>query len=329
MQSNREERDDLTRITGIGNVRQRWLDETFSARTYADVAALYPDEIEAQLKAEGKPYSRSEIELWPEEAAAFAAEKARAAMHATANLSNPATGNSPKEGSNPGKTKPQKGRDEPWKPVATFIVEFQARHIGDRAIEYQTKISHHDTDKEKEWSGIESEGLGPWMVEHAGSKLRAEAPAAAVAEAEAEPETRTALTERLAVAITGLRIYQPAGTEVALAPGKNGRPHGGQIQAGDPFAIEVCFELGEQAAALGKREIPYRARFYTQNRATREKAHLGEAEPGLFSAARATYSARLAGITLPAGNFRLQVVVLAEEENVTPAYFEMPVLRAQ
>ena len=317
--------DDLTKISGIGGVRQRWLDETFGARTYADVAALYADEIEAQLKAEGKPYSRSEIELWPEEAAALAAEKSRAAMHATANPSNP------NPGSNPKKTKAQKGTDEPWKPVATFIVEFQARRTGDRAIEYQTKISHHDTDKEKEWPGIESEGLGAWMVEHAGDKLCAEAPAAPVAEAEAKatPPAKAVPSERLSVIITGLRLFQPAGTEVMLASGKNGRPHGGYIQAGDPFVIEASFELGEQAAALGKREIPYRAQFYTQNRTTGEKAHLGQAEPGLFSAARATYSARLAGITLPAGSFRLQVVVLAEEENVAPAYFELSMLRAQ
>ena len=45
--------DDLTAIRGIGASRQRWLAQEFGVRTYVQLAALAPDEIEARLKSAG------------------------------------------------------------------------------------------------------------------------------------------------------------------------------------------------------------------------------------------------------------------------------------
>ena len=63
MQAIKEEYDDLTKITGIGPARKSWLAEVFGVRTYDDLAALSVDDIVAQFRTEGKPYSRSDIEL--------------------------------------------------------------------------------------------------------------------------------------------------------------------------------------------------------------------------------------------------------------------------
>lgn len=48
MEANETRYDDLTKISGIGAARQQWLARSFGVRTYADLAALLADEIEAQ-----------------------------------------------------------------------------------------------------------------------------------------------------------------------------------------------------------------------------------------------------------------------------------------
>lgn len=333
MQASEEERDDLTKITGIGRARQLWLAERFGVHTYDDLAALSADDIETQFKAENKPYSRSETEHWPQEAAELAAKKAQLSIRTTAESSVSEIGNSPANEIQPNEPQPKeamakRSQGGQWKPVATFIVEFQTRRTKDQVIEQRTKVNYHDTDQQVVWPGVESERIGRWMVEQAGDKLHQEIQEVPAVEPEAELVTEAALPVRLSVTVTDLRIYQPAGAEISLALGKNGQPYAGVIRAGYPFAVEADFEIGEQATAvIGEREILYRAQFYTQNRSTRDKVHLGDAEPGSLFSGKANYSAMLSGIALPPGTYRLQIVVIAESENVVPGYLKLPMLR--
>jgi hypothetical protein len=326
----------LTRITGIKRKRQLWLFEVFSVRTYEDLAALLPGDIVARLKAEGKPYSRAEVELWPQEAAELAEKKAQQSSRTTAELSATEVGNSPPRGSNPNpargsnpkKAKTQRAQGELWKPVATFIVEFQTRRTKDQAIEQRTFVDYHDTEHNVDYPGIEIEQIGPWMVQMAGDKLHREIQRGPTAEPKTEGVKEEALPARIATTVTGLRLFQPAGTEISLASGQDGRPSTGTIRAGEPFTAEAEFEIGEQeAATIGRRKIPYQVQFYTENRSTRDRTHLGNAEPGLLTGGKASYSAMLGEITLPRGTYRLRVVVIVESENANLGYLELPMLR--
>lgn len=68
MNTSNRKSDDLTKINGIGPVRQEWLRESLDVYTFRDLAVLSVDEIESRLKTEGKIISRSEIEAWIDQA---------------------------------------------------------------------------------------------------------------------------------------------------------------------------------------------------------------------------------------------------------------------
>jgi hypothetical protein len=330
MQASKEERDDLTKITGIGPARQSWLAEVFGARTYDDLAALSADDIKAQLKAESKPYSRGEIDLWPPKAAELAA-KAKMGVESDCEQAEPKPTHSPSEKVRPEAKVPIPAtREEQWRQIAFFNVEFQERRVKGREIERRTRVNYHETDQEVVWPGFQGEQICQWITERLGDKLRAETQEAPAAELKAAPLAEEALPGRLSLTVTGLRLYQPAGMEAPLALDENGRPDLGVVNASSPFAVEARFEIGEQAAAvIEKQEIPYQVQFYAHNRSTGDKAHLGSAGPGLLFAGKASYSAMIRAITLPPGIYRLQVVVILEAENVVPGYLELPLLRVQ
>lgn len=128
--------DDLTRIKGIGKTRQQWLREKLNVSSLQDLAALSPDKIEAKLKADGQIVSRTTIELWVVQAAQLA-----------------------------GATTPVMSKDAGWKPIASFVVEFQENEVGSVVPERRTKAHHVEADKNQMWSGIEHEELCAWMVQ--------------------------------------------------------------------------------------------------------------------------------------------------------------------
>jgi len=323
MQGNEKKHDDLTQITGIGAARQRWLAEVFGVRTYDDLAALSADAIEAQLNAESKPYSRSEIELWPQEAAELATKKAQLSIRTTAESSVSEVGNSPAKESNSKEAMAPRAQGGQWKPVATFIVEFQTRRTKDQVIEQRTKVNYHDTDQQVVWPGVESQRISRWMVEQAGDKLHPETEE--IQRPELIVNAQPQVAARLSVTVTRIGVYQPAGTEVPLALGKNGRPNFGAVNASNPFTLEADFELSEEATAIiGEQGILYTAKFYAHNRLTGDKIHLGDAETGVLVRGEATYSAVLSNATLPRGTYRLQSLVTAQSEDAVPGYLELP-----
>jgi hypothetical protein len=328
MEANEIEYDDLTKISGIGDTRQQWLIQSFGVRNYDDLAALSADDIETQLKADNKPYSRSEIELWPQEAAELAETKSQSSHHSNVEPSASETGNSPtKETRLEGVQNTQVGQ---WKPVATFIVEFQVRRTKNQIIEQQTKVNYHDTDQEIVLPGIESQQICRWMVEQADNKLHQEIKAPSAVKPKTKTVGETALPGRLAITTTNLRLSQPAGTEITLALKKNGQPYAGSVRAGLPFNVETDFDLGEHAGeAIGPRQIPYQAQLYAQNHSTGDKVYLGDTKPDLLVGNKPSYSAIVSGVTLTPGTYRLQVVVIPESKNMHPGYFELPRLRVE
>lgn len=67
--------DDLTKIKGIGLVKQQWLRESLNVYTFRDLANLSVDAIESVLKVEWQSVSRKDIKRWIVQARELAADE--------------------------------------------------------------------------------------------------------------------------------------------------------------------------------------------------------------------------------------------------------------
>lgn len=148
--------DDLTTIKGIGESRQIWLRERFHVNTFADLAALSADTLEAQLKAEGKPISRQTIEGWILQAGQLAQQpEDDTAKRETSALTE-------------------------WRPFATFVIEFQQRMTESETEEVQITTHYIEKDRTnnlvtketKEWPQFEQAAIFNWML----AQIKKEAP---------------------------------------------------------------------------------------------------------------------------------------------------------
>ena len=152
---------ELSEISGIGQARARWLEEALDVRTLRDLAALSPEEVERKLKrAGGNKPPRSTIDAWVAEAKAHLADQG-----------------SQVEPSVPGR--PKSRRTETWKPVASFVVEFQSR-IGSEASEppaarWRTAAHHVEEDRDDAWPGWDFDSLGRWMADQLPTGHRSDA----------------------------------------------------------------------------------------------------------------------------------------------------------
>jgi hypothetical protein len=334
MSSNIETSDDLEVIRGIGPDAREWLGETFDVRTFTALADLSEEELISRIKADNKPWLRWARD-WPAEAGIRAAKmrtEAEAQYLAPAPVAESAI---PKptylqtEKTIPANraSMPNTGENH-WQQVAYFNITFLEHHVKDRVVGRKTTINYHEADENAEWDGFETERISQWILEQAGDELSQEIQEVPATEPKPELLKEEKIPAQIAISVTGLRLYQPADAEISLTSGKNGRPHTGTIQSGLPFAAKAEFEIDEQAATtIANHEIPYRVQFYTQDRSSKEKAHLGDAKTGLLASNKTSYSAMLGGITLPSGTYRLRVVVIAESEEIVPGYLELPILR--
>ncbi|HEU4926840.1 MAG TPA: helix-hairpin-helix domain-containing protein [Vicinamibacterales bacterium] len=127
-------RHEISEIPGIGAARARWLEESFGVRSFRDLAALSPGEIERKLKAEGRTgVSRQTIEGWIAEAQGRA---------------------------------PQADAEQSrWKPVSSFVVEFQSTTRDGHEEPWRTAVHYLEKDMNETWAGIDCDRLCKWMVQ--------------------------------------------------------------------------------------------------------------------------------------------------------------------
>lgn len=142
---------ELSEIIGIGPARARWLKETFGVRGFRDLAGLSPEDIERKLKAEGRErVSRKTIESWVAQARVRASEeKGKPSVAASAKDSRGRAGREPSE----------------WKPVTSFVVEFQSRRGEGDEQAWRTSVHYMERDLSETWAGIDCGALCRWMTE--------------------------------------------------------------------------------------------------------------------------------------------------------------------
>jgi hypothetical protein len=144
-------RMDLSEINGIGPVRARWLEATFGVRNARDLATLSPDDIERRLKAEGRStVSRATIESWLADARRHASQAKR--------------GGTTRKPTRPGK-KSAVERPVEWRPVASFVLEFQSR-AGGAEERWRTAGHYVEQDLDQTWPGLDCVALCGWITHH-------------------------------------------------------------------------------------------------------------------------------------------------------------------
>jgi hypothetical protein len=314
------ESDDLTTIKGIGPARQKWLRQSLDVRTFQDLAALSGDEIESQLKAEGRTVLRDEIEEWIAQAQDHVARHLRSDGVVESAIEAGVEGHSPAE-------------ESAWKPFASFVVEFQARRVASGAEEQRTAVHYVEADRTEVWPGVTGERLWQWMLDQVGEKLysepeesRAEKPGARDAGplAGVQPISVSPAT----VTITQLGAFQPPQTEAPNAVGRAGQPFQGYVRGGASFALKASFELVEPDAAEARNEHrTYRAQFYAHNPATGTTTFMGTTEPKTLVKGQSSYSAVLPAVSLPPGIYRLRVMVTLQGTPRALGFLEVPLLQ--
>ena len=317
--------DNLTAIKGIGAKTQDWLRQSLNVHTFQDLAALSADEVETQLKAEGRIISRNVLDLWIAQAARAAEEIA--AIHQPAPEAKAAalrtTGRASVSSNAATKTKARhRTAQGDWKPFASFIVEFQYRSANG-AREQRTTAHHMEADKEVAWSGIEGDRLTSWMLERL-------PPLAAEREKRSEngsgQQTAVATIEPVNLAITGIRVLQSPETDTPLFA--RGEVYPGFVEGAKSFALETTFDLsGPGAADTAKSHSPFQAQVYAHNLATAETIHLGDTTPNCLADSKFRYTARLAEASLAPGVYRLDCVAMLTGVRVPPGHQRLPRLQ--
>ncbi|MCA9943807.1 MAG: hypothetical protein KC449_10015 [Anaerolineales bacterium] len=291
--------DDLTAVKGIGPARQRWLAELFDVFTFEALGQLPITATEEAARQAGKILPKGELASWVAQAKALAAAKSSEANVAAEE-----------------KMVVETAVPQPnpfWKPIASFVVEFQERDEAGRP-QRRTKVHYMEADMEMNWPGIAREELGLWIEQHVQLSESAPEPVAAA---------RPVVEEKLSVQPAQVRLRQQPNFLATLDMDHPARPFLGHVHHQEPITLEVDFNL--EASDKDHPGLPpeaYSAHCEMQNLTAGQKTVYLEMK-GDLSANRLTYKTRLTDVE--PGMYRLGVLVRAERP-LSTTYFDLPML---
>jgi hypothetical protein len=305
--------DDLTVIKGIGQAREKWLQDTFNIRTYKDLAELSVSKIESKLKAEGKIVSRSAIESWITEARELIPESV-----ALEQIDDQPTPGDVARNLN------SSGRQNGWKPFATFLVYFQKRENKEHELAFQTLVHFMEEDRETSWPGIEINGISAWLLRQISDHV--EFPNDKAAKKVIQPELSAEKTISDAeIKIDQVRIFQPAGSGSPTYKFEAEQLLAGELESDIPFKLEVDFDLkGDSAGKVSREGIACIARCFEYNNNTKDSALLVESAPQNLEAGKLAYTFDLPKANLSSGDYRLVLLVTNKETTrLTPDFLDL------
>ena len=322
--------EDLTKIKGIGSIKQQWLRELLHIYTFRDLASLSVAEIESRLRAEGRIASKSEIEGWIVQAHTlvaaeqFSRQLAEFSNTQAEELSYLPTQKS--ESSQPvresadteteGSLLPLTEQSE-WKSFASFKVEFQSRKREGQAEEQRIIVHDLKANTFQTWSEMESSQIQQWILDRVTEEIQQ---ASEVDNAFSAPP--------VTIEITQLQILQPPQTERAIVIGKGNRIFPNAIISQTPFALNVSFSLaGLIAANLTQREAVFYAQLYARNRVTGIISHLGDTELSNLIKEQLSYKAMLTAIIPEPGLYRLQILIKLQDIPTLIGSFKIPMIQ--
>jgi hypothetical protein len=292
-------KDDLTAIKGIGPARQKWLNELFDIQTFAALGNLSVEEVEKVAKKEGKILPNGEVAGWIAQAKVLADEKGdsvalEAGVFTELETAVPAA-------------------IPLWKPIASFVVEFQEKAEGTQP-HRRTKVHYMEADLEKTWPGIEREQLGLWIEQH----VQVSEPTTKL-----ELATKPELTEAAAVKPTQVRVRQQPDYLSTLDMAEPERPFLGHVHHEEPITLEVDFELDAPETGQSQQaKAAFNAQCEVHNLIGDQKTYYLEME-GNISTNCLTYKTKLSEVE--PGMYSL-AVLLRGKRPLGTTYFELPKL---
>ncbi len=150
--------DDLTRIKDIGLAREKWLND-HGIGSYAELAAADPLWLFEKLKDEGRPVPLGSINRWIKTAGEKHREPTPMPQSGTGSVI-------------PFQRAARVVRTEDgWEEFASFYVSYQRKHevgadLTRTQVSYRTYADHIEANENREWAGIEGEGLCQWVMNH-------------------------------------------------------------------------------------------------------------------------------------------------------------------
>jgi hypothetical protein len=317
--SNDRQRDDLTVINGISPPRQDRLNEEFGVYTLGALATVTNETAKSVAKAI-TGVSLNMVKDW----------RAKAQKELS---SRPVTEEEETDTNDEAKSPVTESE---WKSFASFVVVVQARQMKDGTREQRIKVHHRETDKQRvwpdeddEWPGMTSTQPWEWIVAQVGETE--EVVPGAKERAPAEPksaESPPARVPQTKIVVTTIHAYQPPDAEAPVGVGRAGELFRGTVRGSEPFALEASFELIETTGAeVAKERGSYRAKFYARNRSTGERIYLNDTQPEPLSGNKSHHTAKLPIVTLPRGNYKLQVLVTLQDPLSALGFLEVPMLQ--
>jgi len=277
MANSGKNKDDLTRIKGIGSAKQKWFQTAFAVTTFQALSRLNADEIEAQLKREKKILRPKEIRYWLEEATRLAEAEA---------VSNAQTAESVSL--------------DDWQTIASFVVDVEQN----QAQQFQTTVQHLEADQNQTWPGIEQKRLCVWIaaqVERVGAEAGVKT---------GRPKLKIPLGKKkpskppLEIVVRQVEIEQTNNPLQPVTTVYDGRPLTGILRQGTPFSIETWLDVEQTDRPNEKLRVKYQVK----NLRTGNKWGLVDAV-SIKDEEGESQVARIDGIKLPQGQFRLQADV--------------------
>lgn len=246
-----DDEDDLTRIRGIGPVRQTWLRERLGIRSFADLAVLDADRARLALLGRPSAPSAEEIARWIRDARKFTGRKQAVTDSNGVEVAAPA-------------------RD--WTSMSTFIIDFLIQDKPDQALAFKTLAEQMESDASSnqahaEWLGIETRAPNVWMLERLRATLEARGLSAAALESASLTTEPSALAQDVGAPVSELdpsvsldatarwRVKDPSaravlervdvrvgrGHDQRVPPFLRGEPL--RLLRGVPISMEVTFSL--------------------------------------------------------------------------------------
>jgi len=316
MSLNKKAWDDLTKITGIGESRQEWFRLSFDIRTFQDLAGLTVAQIEENMKRDGLIVSRKAIKAWLDQAGELAGH-----IGETLQTMEKPPAELPLEASN------ALSRENGWKPIASFVVEYQTREASKQTTEERTVAHHMEEDRTKTWYGIEDKQLCIWIID--------QIPREFSRKQEKHELLHTQLPEEkqdikfTAIKITNLRIHQPANSASPVQSIDPDTHFQASVQCVQPFSFEVNFELvGPKAKEVADSKINWIAETRTFDAASHTSPQLCEYGPNPFEKGRFKYVLSLPEISLQPGTYRVWALITPDSSSIAlPDFLDIPNLR--
>ncbi len=221
------------------------------------------------------------------------------------------------------KSKQRGGNQGEWRPIATFVVEFELRGGDGHPAERRTRAHHHETMLDKAWPGFVRGELCDWIAAQVHDQLSAE-----------QTQLASALTQRALAQIATpaldwqighVRVARAGSTERIATLYDHGRCTPALLATGSAFVIEL--DLERARARPGERSHVDGYQVRALNRDTRARIDLGAAPlvDGNDAPAK-TLNLNVAALT-HAGSYRLECVPVVEGRALDAAAVSIPLLQ--